>query len=105
MSALVVLSPADAHPGFALAGVLHEAVAPPQLEERLRHWLADPQTGVVVLDERLLPALPDEKLRALERGARALLVVLPAPAGGAVGEDYLRRLLRRVLGYQVRIRT
>lgn len=104
MSALVVLTPPDAHPGFALAGVLHEAVETAQCEARLRHWLGDPQIGVVVVDERLLGTLSDERLRKLEQGAKALLVVMPAPAGGVVGEDYLRRLLRRVLGYQVRIR-
>lgn len=104
MSAMVVLTPADAHPGFALSGVLHEALQPERLEARLRHWLGRQDVGVVVIDERLLPGLAEERLRALERNAKALLVVLPAPTGDTVGEDYLRRLLRRVLGYQVRIK-
>lgn len=105
MSRLVLLTPADADPGFALAGVSQETAVPGEVEAVLRRILGTPGVGAVAIDERLLTEVAEDRLRALERGARALLLVLPAPAGGEAEEDYVRRLLRRVLGYQVRIRT
>lgn len=104
MKRLVFVTPPPANPGFALAGAVQEVTSPAQIEATLRRLLGTATVAVVVVDERLLAALPDERLRTLERSSRTLLLALPAPLGGAEGEDYIRRLLRRVLGYQVRIK-
>jgi V/A-type H+-transporting ATPase subunit F len=100
---LVFLTPSSAHPGFALAGAVHEVAAPGQAEAVLRRLLAEADTAVVAVDERLLAEIPEERLRFLERSSRAQLLVLPAPLGGEEEEDYIQRLLRRVLGYRVKV--
>lgn len=102
MSRLVFLTPAAADPGFALAGAVQEVATPGQAEAALKRLLAEADT-VVAVDERLLAEIPAERLRFLERGGRALLLTLPAPRDGEEGEDYVRRLLRRVLGYRVKV--
>ncbi|OGR29605.1 MAG: hypothetical protein A2091_00610 [Desulfuromonadales bacterium GWD2_61_12] len=104
MTRMVFLTPADGRDAFALAGVQQRVVDCAGVASVLHHLVADPETGVIVVDERLLPGLDEARLRALERSWRGVLLVLPAPAlGAAAGPDYIRRLLRRVLGYQVRL--
>ena len=104
MRRIVVVTPADADLGFALAGVRQVTSEPAGLEACLRGLMAEVDTGVVVVDERLVPGPAPQRLRELERRWAGLLVVLPAP-GKAVpaAEDYVLRLIRRAIGYQVRL--
>lgn len=105
MRKIVVLAPADARHGFALAGVRQRTTTPADLEADLGELLRDPATGVAIVDERLAagPA-QQQRLRELERHATALVVVLPAPGEAVrVEEDYALRLIRRAIGYQVRL--
>lgn len=104
MTRMVFLTPADGRDAFALAGVQQRVVDCAGVARVLRHLVTDAETGVVVIDERLLPGLDENWLRSLERSWHGVLLVLPAPAAGAAAApDHIRRLLRRVLGYQVRL--
>lgn len=98
------MTPADARLGFALGGVRQMTSEPAGLEACLRGLMADVDTGVVVVDERLVPGVAQQRLRELERRWTGLFVVLPAP-GEAVpaAQDYVLRLIRRAIGYQVRL--
>ncbi|MGE4579466.1 MAG: V-type ATP synthase subunit F [Desulfuromonadales bacterium] len=102
MKRVVVLTPQDARYGFALAGVEQRLAAPTEAEELLREALSEPDAGVVMIDERLLSEIEPERLRELESRWFGVLLILPAPQQ-AEAENYLQRLLARVLGYQVRI--
>lgn len=104
MRKIVVIAPADARHGFALAGVRQVTSAPAELEATLGELLRDPATGVVIVDERLVAGPAQQRLRELERRSTALVVVLPAPGEAArIEEDYALRLIRRAIGYQVRL--
>ena len=104
MKHVLVITPADARHGFALAGVRQLTPAPERLEAELRDALADPAFGLVVLDERLATGGVQVQLRSAERRAPAVVVMLPAPAARArPEEDYVLRLIRRAIGYQVRL--
>lgn len=95
--------PEHAH-AFRIAGVMQRIAAPEEAEGVLREVLAGPDTGVVVIDERLVRAMDEERFRELERRWYGVLVVLPAPEKGEEAEeDYVVRLIRRALGYHVRI--
>jgi len=101
---IVVLTPGDARHGFALAGVRQLTLAPEGLQAALQELARDPGTGVIVIDERLITGPAQEKVREIERRWPGLVVVLPSPERAArIEEDYALRLIRRAIGYQVRL--
>jgi V/A-type H+-transporting ATPase subunit F len=104
MSEVVFMTPEDARYGFSLAGSLQLTVQAEQAEAQLRETMADKDVGVVVIDERLVKAIDEKQFAELEANWAGLLVTLPAPEQEAEGEeDYLQRLIRRALGYHVRL--
>ena len=105
MNRIVVLTPSDADNGFACAGAIQHAVPPGQAAAILQQALDEAGSGVVILDERLLAEIGEELLHELEERWPGVLVVLPAPGISGVGEDYATRLIRRAIGYQVKVRT
>ncbi len=104
MKRIAVVAPADARHGFALAGVRQATSAPAELEATLRELMSEPAIGVVIVDERLVAGPARQRLAELERRWPGLVVVLPAPGEAVpIAEDYALRLIRRAIGYQVRL--
>ena len=104
MKKIVVITPRDARFGFSLAGVTQLVAAPEEVEGAVCRSMEDPDCGVVIVDERLLSGMAEERFRAMEKRWFGVLVVLPAPETvGRVAEDYAERLMRRVIGYHVRL--
>lgn len=102
----VLASPAMA-PGFRLAGLAVDEVRDPtDAGERLLLVANAPHTGILLVEQALLDAAPEQVRHDLERRAVPILVPVPAPAwlGGPAGaEDYILELLRRAIGYRVRL--
>jgi len=105
MRNMVFITPADARHGFILAGARQLVVTAEEAETTLRQILADPDTRVAVIDERLLAGIPEEHFREMEKRWFGILIVLPAPEkrGAVTEEDYALRLIRRAIGYHVRL--
>lgn len=104
MKRIVFITPHDVRYGFSIAGMTQQVAGVAEAEATLRRVLDEPDAGVVVIDERLLPGIPEERFRELEQRWYGILLVLPAPERAeAEGADYVQRLIRRVLGYQVRL--
>ena len=105
MKNLVFITPADARHGFSLAGARQLVVSAAEAEATLRRVLADPDTRVAVIDERLLAGIAEERFQEMEKRWFGVLIVLPAPAkaGAELAEDYALRLIRRAIGYHVRL--
>ncbi len=104
MKRIVVLTPADARFGFSLAGVSQLVLEPEEVDGTLAKIVQQAETGVVIIDERLVPAIPEKKLREIEKRWPGLVIVLPAPEKPETEvEDYALRLVRRAIGYQVRL--
>jgi len=102
---VLFLTSPDARPGFGLAGTDQRAIEPHELEGFLIRAASDPNNGLVVIDERLTSGMDDERLREIERTWRGVVVMLPSPiAAPAEIEDYASRLIRKAVGYHVRIR-
>lgn len=104
MKKIVFLTPPDARYGFSLTGVEQQVLQPSEATEAMLKATGDPTAGAVVIDERLIDAATRQLLPQLERGWTGIAVVLPAPekAAGAA-EDYAAQLIRRAIGYQVRL--
>ena len=102
----VVCRPAIAD-GFALAGVRALAAADALEAARVIDVLLEaPEVGVVLVDQALHDGMPEERRRALEDRALPVVVPFPGPRReeGPPPESELLDLLRRAIGYRVRLR-
>ena len=105
MKKIAFITPPDASYGFSLSGVPQHVVKSSDAEGTLKKTMAEPDTGLVIIDERLLQGMPEERLRELERGWHGILLVLPSPVKPpSEAEDYATRLIRRAIGYHVRLK-
>ncbi len=105
MKRIVFVSVSDAEYGFRLTGVAHQIAKEEETEDALKKLMADPETGLVVVDERLIQGIPESRLREMEKRWYGMLLVLPAPEKFAAGiEDYAMRLIKRAIGYHVRLK-
>jgi vacuolar-type H+-ATPase subunit F/Vma7 len=102
-----VLSRRALSPGFQLAGLAvtlaengHEAAA------AVRRIVADPDVGMVLVDEALYHALPRDLQARLDRQALPIIAPVPAPRWDehVDAEAYILEILRRAIGYRVRPR-
>jgi V/A-type H+-transporting ATPase subunit F len=102
---VLFITPEDARLGFGLAGIGQLVAEPHELEEVLQKALSDADQGLIVIDERLTAGIDEERMREIEKGWPGVVVVLPSPlATAAEVDDYAARLIRRAIGYHVRIR-
>ena len=107
MSAMVrvVCRPAVAS-GFALAGLQADPLGPTESLETLFAGIArQPDTGVVLLQEEIYDGVPEEVRGRLDRSARPFVVPFPGPVWEKVApaEERVIELLRRAIGYRVRL--
>jgi len=94
-------------PGLALAGIVPDvADEPGTADAALRSMLQLPEVGVVLLEESLYSALAPDLRTTVDRVARPVVVPFPGPAWRSVAsaEEQVVELLRRAIGYRVRLR-
>lgn len=101
---MVFITPRDAKYGFSLAGARQFVIEKTETEDILRRLSEDKDLGVVVIDERLIEGIDEEKLRSLEERFRGIMQILPSPDRFDEKKDYIMRLIKRTLGYYMRIR-
>lgn len=106
--ALRILCSPEVAAGFALAGLsaltVDDAVS---TAHRLHELTRQPEVGVILVEERLFEAIPAALRSQLVREALPMIVAFPSPMWvprreGA--EAYIVELLRRAIGYRVRLR-
>lgn len=103
-SAVIFITPRDAEFGFSLAGVDQRTVEIGDAEAALAEAVAESDRRLIVLDERLLTAAGEELIREIEERWQGVLLILPSPERPvAEVEDYAERLIRRAIGYHVRL--
>ncbi len=102
----VLCRPATAA-GFALAGIVADpADDEGAVEAALRALLARHELGVILLEESLYAALAPDLRAQVDRVAQPVVVPFPGPAWRATpsAEEQVVELLRRAIGYRVRLR-
>ena len=94
--------------GFRLAGIgARAAETPEEFLTQVEALLSDPEVRLVLLDETLFGRIPEKQKRRLEESRSPLFVPIPVfrPSERALKpEEYVARLMRRAIGYQIRIR-
>lgn len=101
----VIASPGFAT-GFRLAGfAVDEVSTPREAFDRFVSALAQADLGILLVEQRLLDTLPTAVRRGAERRPVPVLVPIPSPAwaGQKADENFILELLRRTIGYRVRL--
>ena len=79
MEDVTVLTPSDAQPGFALAGVRQITVQEGEFLELVEEQFGSNPSGLLIVDERLVPEDLAEPFQDILRHAGGFAVILPAP--------------------------
>jgi vacuolar-type H+-ATPase subunit F/Vma7 len=101
-----VLCDPAVEPGFALASLRVRTSDPAGAASALEELATEPRTGVVLVQSDLYDAAAGPELRRLERQTLPVLLPFPGPRWAArpSAEEYVVELLRRAIGYRVRLR-
>jgi vacuolar-type H+-ATPase subunit F/Vma7 len=93
--------------GFALAGLGADIADDESVAETtLRALLQRPEVGIVLLEESIYEGLAPELRTVVDRVPQPVVVPFPGPAwqAAASAEEQVVELLRRAIGYRVRLR-
>ncbi len=105
MKKVIFLTPPDVKYGFSLSGVSQHVVETDEAEETLKKLMAEAENGLVIIEERLISGMAEDRLRELENIWHGILLVFPSPVKPlSEVEDYAARLIRRAIGYHVRLK-
>jgi V/A-type H+-transporting ATPase subunit F len=108
MAGLKVITDPDTALGFRLTGVeVTEMTGTAEAADRLMALLKVREPGVVIYNEEYRSALPEKSQTALDESITPVFFTVPVARAGRIGEPrevYLARLLRRAIGYQLKIR-
>jgi V/A-type H+-transporting ATPase subunit F len=111
MRKITFITPPDVEYGFSLTGLRQVVAENADTEDTLKKTMEETENGLVIIDERLVNpgretrGLSEERLRELEHHWQGILLVLPSPEKPpAEVEDYAARLIRRAIGYHVRLK-
>jgi vacuolar-type H+-ATPase subunit F/Vma7 len=108
MSEVVVIGQPEIVEGFSLAGAdVEPCTDPSRLEWRVMDLLRERSHGVVIVTEELYESLPEKVRIRAEQSGRPLFITLPRPLGEdfwGEREDLISRIIRRAIGYRLKIR-
>lgn len=100
-----VVCPARVAPGFALAGFDADAYeSTSDAQGHIMRALGAPECGILVMDEALMSALDARTVRRVEESDLPLVIAIPMGVTAGAEREYLERVIRRVIGYQVRLK-
>lgn len=100
------ITPREAAYGFQLAGVKQYLAGADDLMTILKDIIDRQDTDLIVIDERLLTAANEAAVNTVEKHWHGVILILPSPGEArAEVEDFAVRLMRRAIGYHVRLGT
>lgn len=109
MKSFLVIAPPTAALGFRLAGVPVVDVDPANEEAgraAITAALTRPDAGVVAIEEKLLPFVPDSLRAKIAREGVPMLLPFAAPelgGGEHAGEDWIAAIIRDAIGYHIKV--
>ncbi len=106
MGKIIFIIPSDSEYGFSLAGFTTYNATEEDIEDVIKRVLALEDSSLVIVEETLLKGIPEDNLREIEKRWHGILLALPSPERPeAESEDYVSRLIRKAIGYHVRLRV
>ena len=108
MTRLIVITDPDSALGFRLTGVeATEVSAEEEASERLLTLLRGKEPGIVIYNDEYRRGLSEKNQAELEESVSPVFCAIPISqvgGGGESREHYLARLLRRAIGYQLKLK-
>jgi len=103
-NSIVFITEKDAEYGFSLAGFRQYDCRDTELDQLLDRLAEKDEFGLYVIDERLVNETIENRIREMEKSRPVVFVILPPPAKTVTKrEDYAARLLRKSIGYHVKL--
>lgn len=101
-----ILCDSAVEPGFALASLRARTADAEKATGALEEMAEEPRSGVILVQSDLYDAAAGPTLRRLERQTIPVILPFPGPRWTArpSAEEYVVELLRRAIGYRVRLR-
>ena len=103
-----VLASVASAAGYRLAGLSVDEIGDRATAgDRLAAAAADTEVGIILAEQQLLDAVPPAVRRAVDRRPLPIIVPVPAPnwtRAAIDAESYIVELLRRAIGYRVRLK-
>ena len=92
--------------GFALAGVrVHEAATAEDAAREITRLVDSEEASVVIIEEPLYEGIPEDVRRGFTRAETPVVIPVPGPdwATESSAHEYIVDILRRAIGYRVRL--
>ena len=103
---LVVVTTPPSSAGFALAGVpVFPESDGPSAARRVELLISESDVGGIMVEEALYRDLPEDLRRVLRDKAVPVVIPMPGPdwAAESTAHDYIVEILRRAIGYRVKL--
>jgi vacuolar-type H+-ATPase subunit F/Vma7 len=110
LSSVIAIIREDLGNGFRLAGIDTVSVADPRgLRAALDAAIAEGSCGMAIVEEELMRELPEEARAGYAAVTVPLIIEVPGALRwreekGVALDDYVARLVRRAVGYQLNIK-
>lgn len=108
MSNLLIITYPDAAIGFSLAGIeVKEIKEGGDITSILHSIIKEGRYNLIAIEEKFLANVSDEILRRIRKKGIPVIVPIDTPRSWQIEsemESYIVRLIRRAIGYQVKIK-
>lgn len=110
MAKIIVLTDHDTGLGFQLAGVeVMKVASSDEAATKMRDLMKDREVGLIILNEEFITGLSEGMQKKIEGSNYPVFVPIPAAKHWGKEkekerEEYILRLIRRAIGYQLKIR-
>jgi len=101
----VVVTDPETAPGFRLAGVeVLEVATLAEAMSIIPPLLFKDDTGIVAVNEDFMASLDDKLMEKIEKLHRPIIIPIPSRTRQIDRTDYIERMLRRAIGYNIVVR-
>jgi len=101
----VVVTDPETAPGFRLAGVdVLEASTVEEAKSVIPPLLYKDDTGIVAVNEDFMASLDEKLVERIEKTHRPIIIPIPSRTHQIDRADYIERMLRRAIGYNIVVR-
>lgn len=105
MYKFVVVTDPETASGFRLAGVdVLEASNAEEAKTVIPSLLFKDDTGIVAVNEDFMASLDEKLMERIEKTHRPIIIPIPSRTRQIDRTDYIERLLRRAIGYNIVVR-